>query len=272
MLPVTLSSGSIGVFDSGVGGLPIARAIAALLPEETLLYVADSRHAPYGEKSEEYILARSFAVSDFLISQGAKAIVVACNTATTSCIAALRDRYQLPIIGVEPGVKPAVLNTRSGVVGVLATPKTLVTDSFAALAHKVAGDVQIEVMPCPQLVAQVESLQLGHDQAVAVVSQYVRPLLEKGADTIVLGCTHYVHLKAVIQEVAGPQVLVISTEDAVAREVKRRLELAQLLAAQSPSSGQHQFWSNNGLALFQRQIDTLWGSAAAVQALPDHCG
>lgn len=269
------SDSPIGVFDSGVGGLPIARAIRDLLPQEDLLYVADSRHAPYGAKSDDAILARALAVCDFLVSRDAKAIVVACNTATTSCITALRARYDIPVIGVEPGVKPAVLNTRTGVVGVLATPKTLVTDAFIALAKKVAGDVIVEVMPCPDLVAQVESLRLGHNEAAEVIAKYVQPLLEKGADTIVLGCTHYVHLKTVISEVAGPEVCVISTEDAVAREVKRRLETVRQLSVYHDdhnAAGSNQFWSNNDLALFQRQVQTLWGDGEQVQSLPLSCG
>lgn len=271
---MTTLSAPIGVFDSGVGGLPIARAIRALLPREDLLYVTDSRHAPYGAKSDEAIRARAFAVSDFLVSRGAKAIVVACNTATTTSIAAMRERYALPVIGVEPGVKPAVLNTRTGVVGVLATPKTLVTDAFTSLAHKVAGNVRVEAMACPDLVAQVESLRLSHDEAADVVTRYVQPLLDKGADTLVLGCTHYVHLKPVIMAVAGPEVQVISTEDAVAREVRRRLELAGLLrtaeGADTPVGG-NQFWSNADHTLFKRQVDVLWGEGEDVQGLPASC-
>ncbi len=271
---MTHVSAPIGVFDSGVGGLPIARAIRTLLPHEHLLYVADSRYAPYGAKTDEAILARCLAVSDFLVAQQAKAIVVACNTATTTCIAALRARYQVPIIGVEPGVKPAVLNTRSGVIGVLATPKTLVTDSFTALAHKVAGNVRVEVMACPDLVAQVESLQLSPAVATEVVAKYVRPLLKKGADTIVLGCTHYVHLKQVIIDMAGPSVQVISTEDAVAREVQRRLSAENLLndcSAVDPVTAANSFWTNSDTSHFQRQIDVLWGAGETVRPFSDGC-
>lgn len=271
---MTISPAPIGVFDSGVGGLPIARAIRSLLPREDLLYVADSYHAPYGAKSDEAICARAFAISDFLLSRRAKAIVVACNTATTTCIASMRARYDVPIIGVEPGVKPAVLSTRSGVVGVLATPKTLVTDAFTSLARKVAGNVRVEVMACPDLVLQVESLRLSQDEAEAVVAQYVKPLLEKGADTIVLGCTHYVHLKPVIMAVAGPSVQVISTEEAVAREVHRRLDLAGLLRegrGEVTRPGANQFWSNAPGAVFQRQIEVLWGAGEDVQVLPISC-
>ena len=259
----------VGVFDSGVGGLPIARAIRDMLPAENLLYVADSGYAPYGAKTDAQVLSRTMAVCDFLVSKQVKAIAVACNTATTSCIATLRERYSLPIIGVEPGVKPAVLGSRTGVIGVLATPRTLETESFSALATKVAGHVKVELMPCPDLVAQVESLRLSHDEAVEVVARYVLPLLEKNADTIVLGCTHYVHLKAVISDIAGPGIKVISTEDAVAREVKRRLEVSGLL---SVGAGLSQFWSSGEIEHYQRQIDTLWGKGEVVLPMRESIG
>ncbi|MDX1803394.1 MAG: glutamate racemase [Alcanivorax sp.] len=262
-------SGSIGIFDSGIGGLPIAREIRRLLPHEDIVYLADTVHAPYGEKSDRYILERAFAVTEFLIRQQAKAIVVACNTATTTCIRALRERYDLPFIGVEPGIKPAVLNSMSGVVGVLATPKTLVTRSFLELAGKVAGNVKMEVMPCPELVRQVESLQLDYAQAREVVAQYVQPLLAKGADTIVLGCTHYVHLKAVIAEVAGPHVAIISTEEAVARETRRRLHGAGLLSEHRAPGGET-FWSNGDQPLFHDQVQRLWGENSDIRAFPAH--
>ncbi|EKF76066.1 glutamate racemase [Alcanivorax hongdengensis A-11-3] len=262
-------TGSIGIFDSGIGGLPIAREIHRLLPGEDIAYVADTHHAPYGEKSDAAILARAFAVTDFLVTRQAKAIVVACNTATTTCIRALRERYALPFIGVEPGIKPAVLNSRSGVVGVLATPKTLVTESFLSLAAKVAGNVKMEVMPCPELVRQVESLQLDCPQARQVVAQYVQPLLDRGADTIVLGCTHYVHLKPLIAEVAGPGVTIISTEEAVARETRRRLSQENRLRPTSADTvGQTAFFSNGDPQRFRDQVQTLWGQCDIIGAFP----
>ncbi len=259
-----IDAGPIGVFDSGIGGVPIARKIRELLPAEDILYVADTDYAPYGDKSDQYILDRSFAITDFLISRNVKAVVVACNTATTTCITSLRARYAMPFIGVEPGIKPAVLNSRSGVIGILATQKTLVTDSFAALAHRVSGNVKIEIMACPDLVAQIEGLKLNFHEASGLVEQYVRPLLVKGADTIVLGCTHYVHLAPVIEAVAGPGVLIVSTETAVAKEVQRRLEGEGLMLKNS-RVGREEFWSNGPLECFQKQIHHLWGEQATVQ-------
>ncbi len=256
--------GPIGVFDSGIGGLSIARKIRELLPSEDILYVADSGHAPYGDRSDGYILDRSFAITDFLLSRQVKAVVVACNTATTTCIAELRAKYTLPFIGVEPGVKPAVLNSKSGVVGILATSKTLVTDSFAALAKRVCGDIRVEVMPCPELVIQIESLKLSYEEAAELVGKYVLPLLARGADTIVLGCTHYSHLAPVIAQVAGPDVSIISTELAVANEVRRRLESEGLTTTRSTSGGE-EFWSNGELALFKAQVQHLWGPSMLVR-------
>ncbi|RUO22558.1 glutamate racemase [Aliidiomarina iranensis] len=256
-------NGSIGVFDSGIGGLAITQEIRKLMPNEDIVYVADSLHAPYGEKTDAAILQRSIAITEFLLTQNVKAIVVACNTATTSCIDALRQRFNIPFIGTEPGIKPAVLNTKSGVIGVLATPRTLQTNSFSALADRVALNIQVELMPCPALVEQVESLQLDYAAAKDVVAQYVTPLMAKGVDTLVLGCTHYAHLLPVITKVAGPQVTIINTEVAVAREVQRRLHQANLMG-EKQQGGSTQFYTTGNPTQFQRQVDMLWGAGFQV--------
>ncbi|RUO38187.1 glutamate racemase [Aliidiomarina shirensis] len=267
------SSGSIGVFDSGIGGLAITQEIRKLLPNEDIIYVADSLHAPYGEKNDAFILQRCMAITEYLISQNVKAIVVACNTATTSCIEALRERYSIPFIGTEPGIKPAVLNTKTGIIGVLATPRTLKTTSFSALADRVALNIQVELMPCPDLVQQVESLKLDYDAAAEVVRQYVQPLTEKGVDTLVLGCTHYAHLLPVISRVAGPQVRIINTEVAVAKEVMRRLNHAKLnkadlktadLNTASTELAATRFITSGNQTHFQKQVDVLWGAGFTV--------
>ncbi|EGN75633.1 glutamate racemase [Idiomarina sp. A28L] len=252
------SNGSIGVFDSGIGGLAITREIRKLLPNDNIIYVADSRHAPYGEKTDAYILQRCIAITEYLISQDVKAIVVACNTATTSCIEALRERYSIPFIGTEPGIKPAVLNTKTGIIGVLATPRTLKTNSFSSLADRVALNIQIELMPCPDLVQQVESLQLDYDSASEVVKQYVLPLIDKGVDTLVLGCTHYAHLMPVIKRIAGPEVRIINTEVAVAKEVLRRLDKTDLNTT-NQGLATTKFITSGNQAHFQQQVDVLWG-------------
>lgn len=252
---------SIGIFDSGIGGLPIAKQVRSFMPNENLIYLADTLHAPYGEKTEAYILERSLNITDYLLQRDVKAIVVACNTATLVSITALRERYPIPFIGVEPGLRPAALNTKTGVIGVLATAKTLTSQSFHDLAQRVAMGATVEIQPCPDLVLLVEALKLSDEEASATVQAYVQPLLDKGADTIILGCTHFTHLKTVIQKVAGETVNVISTEEAVAREVNRRLQQENLLSAQQ-TPGSTLLLTNSERNRFEQQVDTLWGKAA----------
>lgn len=253
----------IGVFDSGIGGLPIAQKIRELLPNEEIVYVADTAHAPYGEKSEDYILQRSIAVVEFLLSQNVKAICVACNTATMVSIQILRNRYAIPFIGVEPGVKPAAIHTKTGVVGVLATEKTLSSQAFNALAKRVAGHVEVAIQPSPKLVRLVENLQLQGDEVVQAVQEYVNPLLQQGADTIILGCTHFAHLAPVIQQVAGEGVQIMSTELAVAKEVQRRLQMEDLLES-TPKNATTVFFSNGDFEVFSKQIGVFWGESQQV--------
>ncbi|MCG8392056.1 MAG: glutamate racemase [Pseudomonadales bacterium] len=262
---MTLSS-PIGIFDSGIGGLSVARAVRERLPGEDILYVADSLHAPYGDKSDAFIRERMHVITDFLLTRGAKAVVVACNTATTSAIAQLRETYSIPIIGVEPGVKPAVLATRSAVVGVLATPRTLQTHSFESLAARFSRNVKLVVQPCPNLVHQIEALDFDSERTRALLEEYVSPLLAEGADTIVLGCTHYNYLARQIAQVAGEAVQIISTEQAVAREVVRRLEMQSLLA-DTTGQGQSLFCTSGDLTLFRRQLDGLWQPGEPVFAM-----
>lgn len=257
---------AIGIFDSGIGGLSIARQIHQRLPNENLLYVADSIHAPYGEKTESYITARTFSISEFLLQRNVKAIVVACNTATVSSIKALRSTYSIPIIGVEPGVKPAVFNTKSGIVGVLATAQTLKSVSFNDLAKSFSTHVQIEVQPCPGLMEQVEALSLESDETEALIKKYVYPLLEKGADHIVLGCTHYAFLTPMIKKIVGPNVAIINTDFAVAKETARRLETANLLSTHS-GQGNIEFWSSAPSSVAHRQFSLLWGESVTVMPM-----
>jgi glutamate racemase len=254
---------AIGIFDSGIGGLSIARQIREILPNEHLVYVADSIHAPYGEKSESYITGRAFSISEFLIQRNVKAIVVACNTATVSSIKALRSKYTIPIIGVEPGVKPAVFNTKSGIVGVLATAQTLKSISFNDLAKSFSTHVKIEVQPCPGLMEQVEALRLDTDETEALVKKYVFPLLEKGADHIVLGCTHYAFLAPIIKKIVGLNVEIVNTDFAVAKETARRLVTANLISTNS-GQGSVEFWSSAIPSVAHRQFSQLWGESVKV--------
>ncbi|WP_026369463.1 glutamate racemase [Kallotenue papyrolyticum] len=259
--------GPIGVFDSGVGGLSVLRDIRAALPHETLLYVADSGHVPYGNKTPGYIQQRSLALSRFLLAQGAKAIVIACNTATAAAAALLRATFDVPIVGMEPAVKPATAATRSGVVGVLATVGTLQSARFAALLDRFGQGVTVVTQPCPGLPEQVEAGDLDGPTTRALVERYTRPLLERGADTIVLGCTHYPFLRPLIADVVGPAVALIDTGAAVARQLRRVLEARDLLSP-APTPGSERFWTSGDLVQAQRVITTLWGRPVEVQPVP----
>ncbi len=257
---------AIGVFDSGVGGLSVAQKIRELLPHENLLYLADSLHAPYGEKSASFINERARIIVQFLIDKGARLIVVACNTATVSCIKELREQFNIPIVGVEPGVKTAVANSTSKVVGILATTQTLKSPAFTALATQYSKNVKVEVQACPGLVEQVESLLLNDANTQVLVQQYVQPLINKGADKIVLGCTHYVFLAPLIQQVAGPNIEIINTATPVAQEVVRRLS-ARGLASNNRELGSDAFFSSGELELAMRQIKILWGENVRVERI-----
>ncbi|GGY83326.1 glutamate racemase [Pseudoduganella plicata] len=226
----------IGIFDSGIGGLSVLRHIHAQLPHEHLLYFADSGYAPYGGRSEEWLIARSLAVAGFLFGQGAKALVVACNTATVAAIKAIRAEWPgMPIVGVEPGLKPGAAATQSGKVGVLATDRTLRGEKLLQLRDQIAADTgaQFLLQPCVGLVDRIERGELGSVETAAMLEQFVVPLLEQGADTLVLGCTHYPFVEELIRQVVashatGP-VTLIDTGDAVARQLARLLEGAGLL-------------------------------------------
>lgn len=224
-----MTSGPIGVFDSGAGGLSILSGIHELLPRERLVYVADSAHAPYGPRDNAYIRQRCETIMAYFLSREAKAVVVACNTATGAAIADLRRRYPLPIIGVEPAIKPAAAQSGSGVVGVLATSGTIASDKFFLLQNRFNDKVQIVTCPCHGLVEAIETPHPDMSALRTLLSGYIKPLLDAGADTLVLGCTHYSLIKPLIQDIAGAGVAVMDTGAAVAREVRRRLEERELL-------------------------------------------
>ena len=184
--PMSDCNAPVGVFDSGVGGLSVLREIRRRLPHESLLYLADSAHVPYGEKSPEYIRERCRIIAAFFVEQGAKALVLACNTATAAGVTELRELYpDLPIIGMEPAVKPAAAATRSGVVGVLATTGTLKSARFAALLDRFAGDVRVITQPCPGLVERIEAGDLASANTRAMLEGWVGPLLAQGCDTLI---------------------------------------------------------------------------------------
>jgi glutamate racemase len=262
-----LGQPAIGVFDSGVGGLSVLRHIRNELPGERLIYVADSGHVPYGDKPASYIQARAQTLARFLIEQGADAIVIACNTATAAAAATLRSRYALPIVAMEPAVKPAVSASRNGIIGVLATTGTLASARFAALLERYGGSAEIITQGCPGLVEQVERGELNSAKTRALVERYVAPLLTRGADTLILGCTHYPYLAPLIRAVAGQEVALVDTGAAVAAQLRRRLQ-AELPDRVASVAADVQFWSSGDVAEAEQTVALLWGEKVAVQRLP----
>ncbi|AJX34194.1 glutamate racemase [Burkholderia oklahomensis] len=214
----------IGIFDSGLGGLSVLRAVRARLPDEALVYVADSRHAPYGPRDDAFIVERTLAIGEWLAAQGAKALVVACNTATAQSIAIVRERLPIPLVGVEPGIKPAALHSKTRVAGVLATQATLRSARFEALIARHADDCRFICQAGHGLVEAVERGDTGSPELRALLTGYLEPMLAAGADTLVLGCTHYPFLDAAIRDVASDRLHLIDTSDAIARQLSRILD------------------------------------------------
>lgn len=258
----------IGVFDSGVGGLSVLRHIRAELPAEDLIYIADSGHAPYGERSQTWIRERSLALAGWLAQAGCKALVVACNTATAAASSALRERWPaLPIVAMEPAVKPAAAATRSGVVGVLATVGTLSSARFAALLDSFGRDVTVLTRAGHGLVECVEAGELDSPATRALLASHLEPLLTGGADTIVLGCTHYPFLRPLVQQIAGPDVAVIDTGAAVARQLVRRLDD---IGARRPghAAGSERMLCSGDPRRVAHALGALWPAPTTLAALP----
>ncbi|MEH6500271.1 MAG: glutamate racemase [Pseudoalteromonas distincta] len=261
-----MNAAPVGVFDSGVGGLSVLLEIRRQLPQESLLYVADSGYVPYGEKSPEQIRERSRAIAGFLLGQGAKALVVACNTATAAAVNDLRSIYDVPIIGMEPAVKPAAQATRSGIVGVLATTGTLQSAKFAALLDRFAGSVKVITQPCPGLVELIEQGELQGPRLEALLRGFTAPLLAAGCDTLILGCTHYPFVRDVLQHLLPPEVNLIDTGAAVARHLQARLVEAAMLAP-GPAAVER-FWTSGDVMQMHSVLPVLWGHDAEVERLP----
>lgn len=225
---------TIGIMDSGSGGLSVLKEILRLLPGDKFLYYSDNANCPYGEKSAEFILGRCREIVAGFLSEGADAVVIACNTATAAAIASLRAEWpSVPFIGMEPAVKPAALGTRSGVIGVLATAGTLKASKYLDTRDTYAGDVKVVERVGRGFVDLVESLELEGPRAEEVVRSSLEPLLKAGADTVVLGCTHYPFLLPVLQKVAGEGVRFIDPAPAAARQLVRLLD-AKSIAHSAP--------------------------------------
>ena len=257
---------SIGIFDSGLGGLTVLEAIRRLMPYESFTYVADSAHAPYGSKPDAYIIERTNIIADFLVNtQQAKALVVACNTATAAAIKVLREKYNLPVIGMEPGLKPAVEATLSGTIGILATENTLKSEKFSTLLDAHGHRARILTQPCHGLVEAIESGQTDSPATRTLLQQYLQPLLDAGADTIVLGCTHYPIFTPLIHELA-PNVRIVETGAAVAKQLQRKLLEAGL--ASGSGEGDTRYFTSGDPAQVAALASALLGRQTAFQKLP----
>jgi glutamate racemase len=214
----------IGIFDSGVGGLSVLSALRSMAPGLPVIYVADQAHVPYGPRPLEEVRAFSREIVRYLADQGAELVVVACNAASAAALHSLRDEFtHLPIVGMEPAVKPAAESTRSGVVGVLATPATFQGELYASVVERFAQGVTLLQDTCPGLVGQIENGALDTPETIAILQRALQPMLARGADTIVLGCTHYPFVIPQIEQIAGPEVRVINPAPAVARQALRLL-------------------------------------------------
>lgn len=264
----------IGVFDSGVGGLSVLRHIHAQLPHEHVMYFADSAFAPYGAKTDAWLVQRSLDVTAFLLAQGAKALVVACNTATVAAIKAVRATYPaLPVVGVEPGLKPGAAATRNGTVGVLATASTLRGEKFLALREQISSNngTRFLLQPCGGLVERIEQGDLSGAETAAMLEGFVAPLLDQGADTLVLGCTHYPFVREAIAQLVAARgdsaaLTLIDTGDAVARQLARLLEGAGLLRPGGTPAHLRGYTSGNADAL-QQQFASLLGLSPPIESV-----
>ncbi len=261
MTALPTSADPIGVFDSGVGGLSVWREIVHRLPAENTLYVADQAHLPYGQRPLAEVRQLTESITRFLLAQGAKLIVVACNTASGAALHALRATFpDTAFVGMEPAVKPAVEHTQSGIVGVIATPATFEGDLFAGLIARFGNKVDLRTQACPGLVEAVEAGALDTPETEALLQRYLAPMLAANIDQLVLGCTHYPFLSATIQRLVGPGVTLIDPAPAVARQVERVLMQRGLLA-QAGRTGRHRFYTTGDPPTFTVMARRLIGYA-----------
>lgn len=266
MLKQQPTTAPIGVFDSGIGGLSVLRAVRKALPNEDLLYIADSANAPYGDRHASFIESRALEMVNFLVRSNAKAIVVACNTATVVAIEKLRSMYSLPIVAMEPAIKPAVGLTKSRVVGVLATRRTLESSAVAHLCNQYARDTRIILQPCPGLVEQVERGETESEFTRGLLERYISPLIAARADTLVLGCTHYPFLESQIRSIVGPEVCIVESSAAVARQLERRLS-GSMNHEVNNSIPKETFFTTGAVDSMRVLVSMLWGESVEVQSV-----
>ncbi len=260
------ASSPLGIFDSGVGGLSVLRAVRRLLPSEPVIYLADQGHVPYGARPLEEVRGFSESITRFFLEQGVKLIVVACNTASAAALQYLRQIYPgVPFVGMEPAVKPAAEHTRTRVVGVLATPATFQGALYASVVERFAHDVTLLQDTCPGLVKSIEAGHLDTPETQAILMDALLPMLERGIDTVVLGCTHYPFVIPLIQRIVGAKVRVIDPAPAVARQVGRLLDTSGMRSpGQEP--GRLRFYTSGSVTSFASFLPELLGETGPVQS------
>ncbi|KVG24282.1 glutamate racemase [Burkholderia ubonensis] len=268
VIATTAAAGApVGVFDSGLGGLSVLRAVRAQLPDESFVYVADSRNAPYGPRDEAFITERTLAIGEWLAREGAKALVVACNTATAQSIAAIRERLAIPLVGVEPGIKPAAALSASGIAGVLATQSTLASARFQALLDRYGAGRRFICQPGHGLVEAVERGDTNSPALRALLDGYLQPMLDAGADTLVLGCTHYPFFTETIRDLVGDRLTIVDTSDAIARQLARVLDERGLRAPAGTRAAPPRFCSTSDGRQLRALASTLLGLDAPVESV-----
>lgn len=243
----------IGVYDSGVGGLSVWRELYKIMPGQDYIYVSDGAHCPYGTKPMEYIIERADAITRFFLKKGADVVVVACNTATAAAIKYLRETFPIPFVGMEPAIKPAALTSRTGVVGVLATANTFKGSLYHNTLEKFASGVKVIEMVGEGLVELVEGGKTEGEEAEALLRKYIEPMVRQGADSIVLGCTHYPFLEKTISKIAGKGVKIVNPAPAVALQTRRIVETLP----KKRSSGALFFYSSGDISVMKKMASVV---------------
>jgi len=250
-----MNSNPIGIFDSGIGGISIYEEIHNLLPNESTIYLADSKNAPYGEKSKEEIIDFSVKNTEFLLNKGCKLIVVACNTASTNAVKYLRENYDVPIIRVQPAIKPAAINSKTKIVGILATKGTLKSDLLFETSNKFAQGVKVIEQVGEGLVSLIESGKIHSLEMTKLLEKYVNPMIEKNIDYLVLGCTHYPFLIPQIKKIVGEKIIILDSGEAIARQTKVILKQENLINLAN-NNIERKFYTNKNLDILQNILDT----------------
>lgn len=260
------SAQSLGVFDSGVGGLSVLKAIHQLIPMQRVIYFADQAHVPYGSRPKKEVQAFSEEITKFLLAQGATVIVVACNTASAAALKYLREKFtKVFFVGMEPAVKPAAEFTKTGVVGVLATPATFQGELYTSVVERFGSGVKLLQSTCPGLVEEIEKGNLDHPQTRAILTEALAPMIAQGIDTVVLGCTHYPFVIPIIQELVGPNVRVIDPAPAIARQTQRILGIG--VSPKSVTHGDLIFYTSRSSNDFLQLLPIFLGQSGEVRTV-----